>query len=79
VLAHPISEEAAMGWWKVQGTDDTIGDDPLDALGGAVTSVIEEYQTAFNRRPTRAEWAALLTAVLGGGRSPTSGSSTMAS
>ena len=54
-----------MGWWKVQGTDNTIGDGPLDAEGGAVQSVVSEYQAAFNRRPTTAEWEALLTAVLG--------------
>lgn len=54
-----------MGWWKIQGTDHTIGDGALDALGGAVMSVVDEYQTAFNRRPTPAEWEALLTAVLG--------------
>jgi len=55
-----------MGWWKVQGTENTIGDGPLDALGGAVVAVVEEYQAAFNRRPTTEEWGALLTAVLGG-------------
>jgi hypothetical protein len=54
-----------MGWWKVQGTDATIGDGPLDALGGAVRSVVEAYQAAFNRTPTPAEWEALLTVVLG--------------
>jgi len=54
-----------MGWWIVQGTDSTIGDGPLDALGGAVMSVVSEYQAVFNRRPTKAEWETLLTAVLG--------------
>jgi len=54
-----------MGWWKLQGTDDAIGDGPLDSLGTAVVAVIEEYRSAFNRKPTAAEWAALLTAVLG--------------
>jgi hypothetical protein len=54
-----------MGWWKIQGTENAVGDGPLDALGGAVMSVIAEYEAAFNRRPTKAEWEALLVAVLG--------------
>jgi hypothetical protein len=54
-----------MGWWKVQGTDNSIGDGPLDALGGAVMSVIAEYEASFSRRPTKAEWEALLLAVSG--------------
>ena len=54
-----------MGWWKVQGTENSVGDGPLDALGEAVITVIAEYEAAFNRRPTKAEWEALLLAVLG--------------
>lgn len=54
-----------MGWWTVQGTDATVGDGSLDAFGGAVASVIEQYRTAFGRKPTAAEWEALLVAVLG--------------
>ena len=54
-----------MGWWNVQGTGDTIGDGPLDSLGSAVSSVVAQYQTALGRRPTRAEWEALVLAVLG--------------
>lgn len=54
-----------MGWWKVQGTENSIGDGPLDALSAAVVSVVAEYEAAFGRRPTRAEWEALLVAVLG--------------
>jgi hypothetical protein len=54
-----------MGWWKVQGTQNTIGDEPLDALGAAVTAVIAHYQTAFQRSPTRAEWGDLLFGSLG--------------
>jgi hypothetical protein len=54
-----------MGWWNVEGTSDTIGDLPLDALGEAVSEVVSLYQSAFDRRPTKAEWEALLVAVLG--------------
>jgi hypothetical protein len=54
-----------MGWWRIQGGKDTIGDGPLDVLGLAVTEVLAEYQRAFKRRPTRSEWEALLHAVLG--------------
>lgn len=54
-----------MGWWKVPGKDDVIGDGPLDSLGNAVFSVVSQYQAAFGRRPTRTEWESLLRAVLG--------------
>lgn len=55
-----------MGWWNVEGTDSVIGDAPLDALGVAIARVLDEYQSAFNRKPTKAEWEALLLAALGG-------------
>jgi hypothetical protein len=54
-----------MGWWKVAGTQHTIGDGPLDSLGAAVVDVVEQYQAALGRQPTTAEWEALLFAVLG--------------
>jgi hypothetical protein len=54
-----------MGWWKVEGTENMIGDMPLDILGGAVAEVVSAYRATFNRRPSRAEWEALLVAVLG--------------
>lgn len=54
-----------MGWWKVRGTDHLIGDTPLDLLGEAVGAVVAEYQEEFGRRPTRAEWEALLRMALG--------------
>jgi hypothetical protein len=54
-----------MGWWKVEGTQDVIGDGPLDALTDAMAEIVSQYRVEFNRRPTRAEWEALLTAVLG--------------
>jgi hypothetical protein len=53
-----------MGWWKVATSDAVIGDLPLDAIGAAVSRVLAEYQQAFQRRPTKAEWEALLRAVL---------------
>lgn len=54
-----------MGWWKVQGTEHLIGDLPLDAIGEAASHVVTEYQRAFGRRPTAAEWQALLATVMG--------------
>jgi len=54
-----------MGWWKVQGTDQVIGDVALDALGDAVAAVVVEYKRDHGRKPTKAEWEALLRTVLG--------------
>lgn len=54
-----------MGWWKVQGTEHVIGDTPLDALGEAVSIVVGEYESSLGRKPTKAEWEALLRSVLG--------------
>jgi hypothetical protein len=54
-----------MGWWKARGTDAVIGDEPLDALGEAASKVVKAYQASFGRRPTIAEWEALLQSVLG--------------
>jgi len=33
-----------MGWWKINGTDNTIGDGPLESLEGAVAEVVAQYQ-----------------------------------
>jgi hypothetical protein len=54
-----------MGWWKVEGTNNLIGDGPLDRLGTAAREVAAMYQAAFNRHPTLEEWEALLLAMLG--------------
>jgi hypothetical protein len=54
-----------MGWWKVEGTEHVVGDDPLDALGGAVADILAAYESEFARKPTKAEWEVLLLAVLG--------------
>ena len=54
-----------MGWWKAGGTESVIGDEPLDVLGSAASEVVKQYEAAFGRRPTIAEWEALLQAVLG--------------
>lgn len=53
-----------MGWWKVQGTDNVIGDGPLEALEEAVAEIVSQYQETLNRRPTKTEWESLLRAVL---------------
>lgn len=49
-----------MGWWKVQGTEDIIGDGPLDILGSAVAEVVAEYEAMHHRKPKKAEWEAVL-------------------
>jgi hypothetical protein len=54
-----------MGWWKVEGTETVIGDRPLDILSVAAAEVVSEYRLRFDRRPTRAEWEALIFSVLG--------------
>jgi hypothetical protein len=54
-----------MGWWKIPGTEDQIGDIPLDALGDAVGSIVAAYDNEFGRKPTKAEWEAMLCTVLG--------------
>jgi hypothetical protein len=42
-----------VGWWKIEGTANVIGDEPLDVLSGAVAGVVAKYQTAFGRCPTK--------------------------
>jgi hypothetical protein len=54
-----------MGWWKVEGTQNMIGDGPLDTLGAAVREIVGAYEAAFKRRPSGPEWEALLLGVLG--------------
>jgi hypothetical protein len=54
-----------MGWWKIEGTEHVVGDGPLDTLGAAVREVVGAYEAAFKRRPSRAEWEALLLGALG--------------
>jgi hypothetical protein len=54
-----------MGWWKVENTENVIGDRVLDLLGASVLEVVDTYQREFGRKPTGREWEALLLAVLG--------------
>jgi hypothetical protein len=54
-----------MGWWEVGDTENVIGDRPLDLLGNAALAIVAEYERELGRRPTKAEWEALLHAVLG--------------
>ena len=55
-----------MGWWQVQGTENVIGDMPLDILQDAAAAVVLEYEKAWGRRPTRAEGEVLLRSALRG-------------
>ena len=54
-----------MGWRKIEGTQNVIGDGPLDTLGAAASEIVAAYEAAFRRRPTKEEWEALLLGVLG--------------
>lgn len=55
-----------MGWWKTgKDAEAVVGDGPLDTLGYAVGVVVRQYEEALGRRPTIAEWEALLISVLG--------------
>lgn len=54
-----------MGWWKLNGTENYVGDGPLDALDDAVIAIVTEYQNEFGRKPMKAEWEALLHRALG--------------
>jgi hypothetical protein len=49
-----------MGWWKVQGTEDVVGDDVFSVLREAALAVRAEYQKSFGRSPTRSEWERLM-------------------
>jgi hypothetical protein len=49
-----------MGWWKVQDTDDVLGDEVFNILREAVKEVAGEYVREFDRRPTRSEWQRLI-------------------
>ena len=54
-----------MGWWKVEGTENLVGDLPMESLGAAVDEIVSMYRSEFGRPPTREEWQSLLLAVLG--------------
>jgi hypothetical protein len=49
-----------MGWWKIQGTDDVVGDEVFSLLRTAALEVDERYREAFGRSPTRSEWEHLM-------------------
>ena len=49
-----------MGWWKIQGTDDLVGDDVFNMLRQAAIDVAGEYLREFGRLPTRFEWQHLV-------------------
>ncbi len=54
-----------MGWWRGMTSGQLMGDGPLDILRDAVAQVVAEYRSEWSRKPTAAEWGALLTSVLG--------------
>jgi hypothetical protein len=54
-----------MGWWSAGDGDERLGDGPLDVLSDAVEEIVHQYRRAWQRPPRKAEWAAMLKAVLG--------------
>jgi hypothetical protein len=49
-----------MGWWKVQGTQDLVGDDAFSLLRSATWEIAQLYEREFGRLPTRREWQLLV-------------------
>jgi hypothetical protein len=49
-----------MGWWKVEHTEDLVGDEVFDILRRAMREVAGLYNREFDRRPTRTEWQRLV-------------------
>jgi hypothetical protein len=49
-----------MGWWKVQDTDDIVGDDVFSILRSATLEVAKLYEQEFQRFPSRSEWQRLM-------------------
>ena len=49
-----------MGWWKVQGSDDVVGDEVFSFVRAATRAVNEQYRQALGRSPSRSEWERLL-------------------
>lgn len=53
-----------MGWWRVQGTDDLVGDDAFRTMREAAREVVSLYRRDFERAPTTAEWQHLIREAL---------------
>jgi hypothetical protein len=49
-----------MGWWKIQNTEDIVGDDVFDLMRDATRAVVERYVQEMGRKPTTAEWQHLI-------------------
>lgn len=53
-----------MGWWKVQDTEDLVGDEVFDLVRDAALVVAAEYARAVGRAPTAREWEHLFLLAL---------------
>ena len=53
-----------MGWWKVRGTEDVVGDDVFSMLRNAALAVAATYLQEWERPPTVAEWERLFCAAI---------------
>jgi hypothetical protein len=49
-----------MGWYKIQGTEDVVGDDAYNVLRIAARDVALTYRREFGRPPTKSEWEHLM-------------------
>ncbi len=50
-----------MGWWKVEGSEDVVGDEVFSELRNAALAVAARYEEQCGRPPTRSEWERLIT------------------
>lgn len=54
-----------MGWWQSRSNNElVVGDIPLDALGTAISDVLDAYTGHLGRPPTIKEWEMLLSLAL---------------
>jgi hypothetical protein len=49
-----------MGWWKVQYTEDVVGDEVFTILREATKRIAALYEHELGRRPSRSEWQRLI-------------------
>ena len=49
-----------MGWWKVQGTEDTVGDEVFSIMRAATLEIADRYKHELGRVPSRTEWQRLI-------------------
>lgn len=53
-----------MGWWKVESSNDLVGDEVFSLLRSATLAVAAAYEEEWGRPPTRTEWERLVSDAL---------------